>query len=142
MGADSLGPDNLWGYKDANGDPKTIKIDKNYIESVERRLALHSKETQEAFRTTIRKVYGQKLSQNPNYDFMDNQKLVKAVTDVKLESDVAGAASLVGALANHTNEENINLRNRMVTTMLRDLGYCKSCAEKNIEYFCEKDDES
>jgi serine protein kinase len=142
LGADNLGPDSVWGYRDVNGDPKTIKVDPKYIESVERRLALQSRETQEAFRTTIRKVYGQKLMQNPNYDFMDNQKLIKAVTDVRLESDVAGAGSLVGALANRTNDENINLHNKMINTMLRDLGYCNSCAEKTVEYFCEKEDES
>ena len=33
---------------------------------------------------------------------MDNNDLVKAVTDVRLKSDVAGAGSLVGALSNRT----------------------------------------
>jgi serine protein kinase len=61
---------------------------------------------------------------------------------VRLESDVAGAGSLVGALANQTNEENLRVRNRMIDTMLGKLGYCKTCAQKTIEYFCEKEDES
>lgn len=143
IGADDLGPDNQWRYKDPqDGEWKSLKIDTRYIESVESRLGLHSKETKESFRTTMRKIYGQKISSDPNYNFMDNQKLVKAVTDVKLESDVAGAAGLVGALANRTNEENVKLHNRMVDTMLGKLGYCKTCAEKTVEYFCEKEDDS
>ena len=67
--------------------------------------------------------------------------MVKAVTDVRLESDVAGAGSLVGALANRTNEENVKIYNRMVETMLTKLGNCLTCAQKTIEYYCEKKDE-
>ena len=90
--------------------------------------------------TTISKIYGQKMIQDPNYDFMDNNELVKAVTDVRLKSDIAGAGSLVGALSNRTNEENQKLYNRMIDTMINKLGYCKTCAEKTIEYFCTQDD--
>ena len=99
-------------------------------------------EQKETFRTTIRKVYGQKILTEPNYDFMDNQPLVKAVTDVRLKSDIAGAGSLVGALANRTNEENQQLYDRMINTMLKKLGYCRTCAERTIEYFCTPVDES
>ena len=140
--AENLGPDKLWKYKDPQtGETRSIKIDTNYIDSVEKRLGLSSNERRESFRNTIRKIYGQKVSIDRNYDFMDNQELVKAVTDVRLESDVAGAGSLVGALANRTNEENLKIHNRMVDTMLR-MGYCLTCAPKTIEYFCEKEDES
>ena len=140
--AENLGPDKLWKYKDPQtGETRSIKIDTNYIDSVEKRLGLSSNERRESFRNTIRKIYGQKVSIDRNYDFMDNQELVKAITDVRLESDVAGAGSLVGALANRTNEENLKIHNRMVDTMLR-MGYCLTCAPKTIEYFCEKEDES
>ena len=143
MDAENLGPDKLWKYKDPQtGEIRSIKIDTKYIDSVENRLGLSSNERRESFRNTIRKIYGQKVSVNPNYDFMDNQELVKAVTDVRLESDVAGAGSLVGALANRTNEENLKIYNRMVETMLHKLGYCLTCAQKTVEYFCEKEDES
>lgn len=142
--SDQLGPDMTWRYHDPQdrGRIKAIKIDKRYIESVEKRLGLTAEERREAFRTSIRKVYGQKVSNDPNYDFMDNEKLVKAVTDVRLESDVAGAGSLVGALSNRTNEENKELYSRMIKTMFEKLGYCRTCAEKTLEYFCEKVDES
>ncbi len=53
-----------------------------------------------------------------------------------------GAGSLIGALANRTNEENQKLYDRMTNTMLEKLGYCKTCAQKTIEYFCTKVDES
>ncbi|MDP3763373.1 MAG: serine protein kinase PrkA, partial [bacterium] len=88
---------------------------------------------------TMRKIYGQKIPIEPNYDFMDQQVLVKAVTDVRLESEVAGSGSLVGALANQTNEENVTINNRMINTMLQKLKppYCLTCAIKTIEYFCE-----
>ena len=141
--SDQLGADKIWRYIDPQTKKlKPIKIDERFIESVEARIGLSNKEMRETFRTTIRKVYGQKVATDPNYNFMDNEALVKAVTDVRLESEVAGAASLAGALANRTNEENLRIYNRMTDTMLTKLGYCRTCAQKSIEYFCEKVDES
>ncbi len=141
--ADNLGPDKMWKYRDPQTDElKALKIDPRFIQNVEDRLGLKTEEQRESFRTSIRKIYGQKISIDPAYDFMDNLELVKAVTDVRLKSDIAGAGSLVGALANRTNEENQKLYDRMVDTMLGQLGYCKTCAQKTIEYFCTQDDES
>ncbi len=140
--AENLGPDKMWKYKDPqSGELKAMKIDQRYIDSVEERLGLKTQEQRETFRTSIRKIYGQKLSVDPNYDFMDNLELVKAVTDVRLKSDIAGAGSLIGALANRTNEENQKLYDRMIATMLDKLGYCQTCAQKTIEYFCTQEDE-
>lgn len=143
MDSEQLGPDKIWRYRDPqNPDQlKSIKIDERFIDSVEARLGLTTKERKETFRSSIRKIYAQRNSTDPNYDFMDNENLVKAVTDVRLESDVAGAASLVGALTNRTNEENMRIYNRMITTMRDKLGYCLTCAPKTIEYYCEKVDE-
>lgn len=141
--AENLGPDKMWRYKDPQtGKITSIKIEEKYINSVEERLGLSTKERKDSFRTSIRKIYGQKVTMEPNYGFMDNQELVKAVTDVRLQSDVAGAGSLIGALANQTNEENVKIRNRMLETMREKLGYCMTCALKTIEYFCTKEDES
>jgi serine protein kinase len=140
--AESLGPDKMWKYKDPQtGELKALKIDERYVKSVEERLGLKTEEQRETFRTSIRKIYGQKISVDPDYDFMDNLELVKAVTDVRLKSDIAGAGSLIGALANRTNEENQKLYDRMVDTMLNKLGYCRTCAQKTIEYFCTQEDE-
>jgi serine protein kinase len=141
--AENLGPDKMWKYKDPQtGQLKAIKIDERFIKSVEDRLGLKTKEQRDSFRTSIRKIYGQKISVDPNYDFMDNLELVKAITDVRLKSDIAGAGSLIGALANRTNEENQKLYDRMITTMLGKLHYCRTCAQKTIEYFCTQDDEN
>ena len=141
--AENLGPDRMWKYKDPQtGELKALKIDERYVRSIEERLGLKSQEQRESFRTSIRKIYGQKISVDPQYDFMDNLELVKAVTDVRLKSDIAGAGSLIGALANRTNEENQKLYDRMVETMLGKLGYCRTCAQKTIEYFCTQEDES
>ena len=140
--AENLGPDKMWKYKDPQTEElRALKIDERYIGSVEERLGLKSEEQRESFRTSIRKIYGQKISVDPNYDFMDNLELVKAVTDVRLKSDIAGAGSLIGALANRTNEENQKLYDRMIDTMLEKLGYCQTCAQKTIEYFCTQEDE-
>jgi serine protein kinase len=140
--AENLGPDKMWKYKDPQtGELKALKIDERYINSVEERLGLKTEEQRKAFRTSIRKIYGQKISVEPDYDFMDNLELVKAVTDVRLKSDIAGAGSLIGALANRTNEENQKLYDRMIDTMLNKLNYCKTCAQKTIEYFCTQEDE-
>jgi serine protein kinase len=141
--AENLGPDKMWKYKDPQtGELKAMKIDERYINSVEERLGLKTREQRESFRTSIRKIYGQKISVQPDYDFMDNLELVKAVTDVRLKSDIAGAGSLVGALANRTNEENQKLYDRMIDTMLNKLAYCHTCAQKTIEYFCTQEDET
>ena len=140
--AENLGADKMWKYKDPQTkELKALKIDERYIKSVEERLGLKTQEQIETFRTTIRKIYGQKISTDPNYDFMDNLELVKAVTDVRLKSDIAGSGSLIGALANRTNEENQKLYDRMIETMLTKLNYCKTCAQKTIEYFCTQSDE-
>ncbi|MBI1888709.1 MAG: serine protein kinase PrkA, partial [Candidatus Spechtbacteria bacterium] len=143
IGDERVGPDRIWRYEDPQTkEMKPIKIDERFIKSVESRFGVNSEETRETHRTTIRKIFGQRLTTDRNYDFMDNERLVEAVTDVRLESDVAGAASLVGALSNKTNEENVKIYNRMVDTMFTKLGYCRTCAEKTIEYFIEKVDES
>lgn len=141
--AENLGPDKMWKYKNPQtGKLKALKIDERYIQSVEERLGLHTKEQRESFRTSIRKIYGQKMAVDQSYDFMDNLDLVKAVTDVRLKSDIAGAGSLIGALANRTNDENQKLYDRMIDTMLNKLGYCTTCAQKTIEYFCTQNDEN
>ncbi len=141
--AENLGPDKMWKYKNPQtGELQALKIDERYIDSVEDRLGLKTKEQKETFRTSIRKIYGQKISVDPDYDFMDNLELVKAVTDVRLKSDIAGAGSLIGALANRTNEENQKLYDRMIDTMLNKLNYCRTCAQKTIEYFCTQVDEN
>ncbi|NOQ52455.1 MAG: serine protein kinase PrkA, partial [Desulfuromonadaceae bacterium] len=140
--AENLGPDKMWKYRDPQtGELTALKIDQRFIQSVEERLGLKTEEQRETFRTSIRKIYGQKISVDAGYDFMDNLELVKAVTDVRLKSDIAGAGSLVGALANRTNEENQKLYDRMINTMLNQLGYCRTCAQKTIEYFCTQEDE-
>lgn len=139
--AKNLGPNKIWTYQDPQSKKLiSIKIDESYINSVEERLGLKSEEQKQSFRTTITKIYGQKMNTDPNYNFMDNNDLVKAVTDVRLKSDIAGAGSLVGALSNRNNEENNRLYNRMIDTMINVLGYCHTCAEKTIEYFCTQDD--
>ena len=141
--AEHLGPDKMWKYKDPQtGELKALKVDERFIKSIEERLQLKTEEQRESFRTSIRKIYGQKIGTDPNYDFMDNLELVKAVTDVRLKSDIAGAGSLIGALANRTNEENQKLYDRMIDTMLGKLGYCRTCAQKTIEYFCTQEDEN
>jgi len=140
--AEHLGPDMMWKYKDPQtGELKALKIDERYIKNVEERLGLKTEEQRASFRNTIRKIYGQKLSVDANYDFMDNLELVKAITDVRLKSDIAGAGSLIGALANRTNEENQKLYDRMIYTMNEKLGYCRTCAQKTIEYFCSQEDD-
>jgi serine protein kinase len=140
--AENLGPDKMWKYKDPQtSELRALKIDERFINSVDERLGLKTEEQRDSFRTSIRKIYGQKISIDPNYDFMDNLELVKAVTDVRLKSDIAGAGSLIGALANRTNEENQKLYDRMIGTMLHKLGYCHTCAQKTIEYFCTQEDE-
>lgn len=139
--AKNLGSDKIWTYRDPQtGKLVPLKIDETFVNSVEDQLGLKNDEQKQSFRTTISKIYGQKMNNDPSYNFMDNNELVKAVTDVRLKSDIAGAGSLIGALSNRTNEENQKLYNRMINTMIKKLGYCETCAQKTIEYFCTHDD--
>ncbi len=141
--AETLGSDKMWKYPDPQtGELTAIKIDERYIESVEERMGLKTKEQRESFRTTIRKLYGQKIATEKNYNFMDNLELVMAVTEVRLNSDIGSAGSLVGALANRTDEENQKLYNRLMDTMIGKLNYCRTCAEKTLEYYTTLEDES
>jgi len=76
--AEQLGPDMMWKYKDPQtGELKALKIDERYIKNVEERLGLKTEEQRASFRNTIRKIYGQKLSVDANYDFMDNLELLQ-----------------------------------------------------------------
>ncbi len=143
MGRSDLGPDKIITYR----DPQTkkmqpIKIDERFVNAVENELEMKTQEQKESFRGQIRKIYAQRLQTDKNYDFMDNVDLVKAVTDTRLNSDIASAGGLVGALANRTNEDNERLYNRIVTTMKNKLGYCTTCAQKTIEFFCTQDHQS
>lgn len=83
--AESLGPDLLWQYREGD-EIKSLKIDYKYIEAVEARLGFSGFENIRKFRDTIRRNYLNKVSANPNYDFMDNQELVTAVS--KLLADM------------------------------------------------------
>ena len=140
MGRSDLGPDKIITYKDPQtGKTHPIKIDERFINAVENELELKTSEQKESFRGQVRKIYAQKLQTDKNYDFMDNVDLVKAVTDTRLNSDIASAGGLVGALANRTNEDNERLYSRIVETMTKKLGYCRTCAEKTIEFFCTQD---
>ncbi len=140
MGRSDLGPDKIITYKDPQtGKTQPIKIDERFVNAVENELEMKTHEQKESFRGQIRKIYAQRLQTDKNYDFMDNVDLVKAVTDTRLNSDIASAGGLVGALANRTNEDNEKLYNRIVKTMMDKLNYCKTCAEKTIEFFCTQD---
>jgi serine protein kinase len=143
MGRSDLGYDKIITYKDPQtGKTMPIKIDERFINAVENELEMKTAEQKESFRSQVRKIYAQKLQTDKNYDFMDNVDLVKSVTDTRLNSDIASAGGLVGALANRTNEDNEKLYDRIVSTMINKLGYCKTCAEKTIEFFCTQDHQS
>lgn len=143
MGRSDLGADKIITYRDPQtGKTQPIKIDERFVNAVENELEMKTSEQKESFRSQIRKIYAQKLQVEKNYDFMDNVDLVKAVTDTRLNSDIASAGGLVGALANRTNEDNEKLYNRIVDTMMNKLNYCKTCSEKTIEFFCTQDHQS
>src|SRR3989339_504353 len=138
LSGDNLPKDKMLSYKDPQtGKIEKIKVDERWINSIEGRIGLKSKEQSASFRSTILKTYAQRMQTDPKYDFMDNTTLVKAITDTRFESDIGTESSLVGALANRTNEENAKVRTRMIETMLNKLGYCPTCADKTIQYFAE-----
>lgn len=137
-----LGPDKSWQYRDPkSGELKVIKLDERYVEAVEHRLGLKTAEERKAFRSFLTKVWVQKMTTDPSYNFLDQEQLVNAVTEVTLDSDIAGVGSLVAILANLTDEKNIQIQNALIERMVK-MGYCSVCARATIEYFCTKEDES
>src|SRR3989339_531726 len=118
LSGDNLPKDKMLNYKDPQtGKIEKIKVDERWINSIEGRIGLKSKEQSASFRSTILKTYAQRMQTDPKYNFMDNTTLVKAITDTRFESDIGTESSLVGALANRTNEENAKVRTRMIETM-------------------------
>lgn len=137
IGVKELGPEKIWpgGPKDPKtGKPTPIKIDEAFMNAIEERLGRKTHEQKEAFRTYIRGIYGQKITIDPNYDFMDELELVKAATDIRLDSEIGGAKSLLAAMANQANEENRKLRADIIEIMFRKFNYCPSCAERTIVF--------
>jgi len=133
--AQNLGPNNTWRYLDPKTKlPKTIKIDINYMQEVEKHLGLNKGHV-ESFRHTIREVYAEKISNDPYYDFMDHIGLVEAVTNVKLEAEMGKVRGLMSSLTDRSNEENKQVYNRVINNMINYHGYCEVCAKKTIEYF-------
>jgi len=138
VSSDNDGPDKVVRIREG-GLEKPLKIDDTFINGVEQRLGLTTKEMKDQHRAQIRAIYARRVTQDPNYCFMDNEKLKKAVTEYRLNTDISGAGSLAGALANPTNEENKKLFDRLFTVMIDKLHYCKTCARKTLEFYCKPD---
>lgn len=132
------GPDKIVRIREGNVE-RPLKIDESFITGVEGRLGLTTREAREQHRAQIRAIYARRVTQDPNYAFMDNEKLKKAVTEFRLNADISGAGSLAGALANPTNEENRKLFERLFHVMIDKLGYCRTCARKTLEFYCKPD---
>jgi len=138
VSSDDDGPDKVVRIREGNVE-RPLKIDETFINGVEQRLGLNTREQREQHRAQIRAIYARRVTQDPNYCFMDNEKLKKAVTEYRLNTDISGAGSLAGALANPTNEENKKLFDRLFSVMIDKLGYCKTCARKTLEFYCKPD---
>lgn len=129
--------DDVWEYKDPlTKTSKSIKIKGRYVFAVEERLGHNTESQKDEFRKKINILYSQQVIKNPGYDFMDDSELVNAVIDVKLESDVLGTGSLIGALTSRTDEENRQFYNKVINNIIKNSNYCKSCAKKTLEHFC------
>lgn len=135
VSSDDEGHEKIVRIREGNQE-KPLKIDETFINGVEQRLGLTTREMKDQHRAQIRAMYARRVTQDPNYCFMDNEKLKKAVTEYRLNTDISGAGSLAGALANPTNEENKKLFDRLFTVMIDKLGYCRTCARKTLEFYC------
>ncbi|MBI3038449.1 serine protein kinase PrkA, partial [bacterium] len=138
VSSDESGSDKIVRIREGNQE-RPLKIDETFINGVEQRLGLSTRETREQHRAQVRAIYARRVTQDPNYCFMDNEKLKKAVTEFRLNTDMSGAGSLAGALANPTNEENKKLFDRLFGVMNEKLKYCRTCARKTLEFYCKPD---
>jgi len=144
LGSDDLGADDIWRIRNIDtGELEPFKIDRSFVNAVDENLNVKTEEQRKTFHDRISKTYASRVtSQEKEYDFMDNERLVKAVVEVTTNSDVAGASNLIGALANRINKENQALYDRMLKTMINDLGFCETCARKSLEYYPQPKDKS
>ncbi len=135
----------LFSFKDpVSNKVKQMRLDESYMDSIEEHLGLTTEQEKESYRSSLQRQYGHRmLTEGKGYDFMQDNELVKAVVEVRINSDIAGHAGLKGALANRTHDKDSEkLYNRMMKTMVERLGYNQVTAEKTMDYFCEPDDES
>jgi serine protein kinase len=138
VSSDTDGSEKIVRIREGNQE-RPLKIDETFITGVEQRLGLNTREAREQHRAQIRAIYARRVTQDQNYCFMDNEKLKKAVTEYRLNTDMSGAGSLAGALANPTNEDNKKLFDRLFSVMIDKLKYCKTCARQTLEYYCKPD---
>jgi serine protein kinase len=145
----AIGSDEVsWGEDMVYHDPQTgnvasIRLDKRFVDSVEARMGLKNKEAKDTYRQQVKDMYAREVQKiEPKFNFMEQERLVRAVTEVTLESDINQQGNLIGALTNPENEENRKLRTKLENVMINKLGYCHTCAAKSIEYYCTKEDES
>jgi serine protein kinase len=141
--AENLGPDKMWKYKDPQtGELRALKIDERFIKSVEERPGPQNRRAARHLSHGHPQNLRPENIRRPQLRFHGQPGAGQGGHRCALKSDIAGAGSLIGALANRTNEENQKLYDRMVDTMLNKLGYCRTCAQKTIEYFCTQEDEN
>lgn len=108
------------------------EIDQGYIDAVEARLGLHNRELKESFRNAIIRTYGN----NPDYDFMDNRELVKAVVDVRFKSEIASMR--IDVLVSRTDKDNRRVYNRVIEGLVK-IGYTKEQAQGAVMRYCSQD---
>lgn len=105
---------------------KSIKIKGRYVFAVEEKLGKMTEKEKNEFRKKISIIYTQQVVKNPVYDFMDDSELINAVISVKLESCIP---------ANIADKKNQQFYNKIMNNTIKNSNYCKSCAEKTLEYF-------
>ena len=137
MWLSNLEHDDKWSYQDPlTKKTKQIQIKGRYVFAVEEKLGKMTEKEKNGFREVICSIYSQKIIRNHRYDFMDDFKLVNAVTSVILESETNNAGSLIDALDNNVEKKNKQFYDKIVNNMIQHYGYCKNCAEKTVGYFC------
>ncbi|MBM3199698.1 hypothetical protein FJZ53_02085 [Candidatus Woesearchaeota archaeon] len=119
-----------WSYQDPlTKATQEVKIVGRYVFAIEEQMGKKTKSAKEEFRAIICGIYSQQVIKNPGYDFMDNSDLVNAVASVKLGS---------GMLLNIGDKNDPDVYNKILNNMTKNSGYCKSCAEKTLEYFASQ----
>ncbi len=121
---------------------RRLKVDMKFVKAIDERMGIRNEQERQKSHQMIRNAAMRRMMQPTSDDLdaqystlLEDRRLVNAVTDYVLKSDVNGASTLAGALSDLSNEPNKKLRSRILDVMTSKLGHCQRCAINALQEY-------